>query len=156
MIYIYNVGMFYGLQQDEEPTVFGKEVKPLATYSEKNWFENDGVLRQVGDTIVLGKPSEQDIKNNEAYYALRNKIGEEQQFLSDTDYVCFEIIEGAAKKEDKQKVLDKRIATRDQMTADKEELSKMKLVDLGQEITVAWIDNNGNQRQPPQPVKDVK
>ena len=156
MIYIYNVGMFYGLQQDEEPTVFGKDTKPLATYSEKNWFENDGILRQVGDTVVLGKPSEQDIKNNEAYYALQGKIGEEQTFITDTDYICFEIIEGAAKKDDKQKVLDKRVATRNQMVADKEELSKMKLVDVGQEITVAWIDNRGNQRQPPQPIKDVK
>lgn len=147
---IYLFAQDYAVCSFTDPTVLKN---PVFKCELTDWFANDKIIRKVADTYVLGRPDEQDVKNNEAYYALQNRISEEQQFLTDTDYVCFEIIEGAAKKEDKQKVLDKRIETRNQMIADKEEFAKMKLVDLGQEIQVAWIDNRGNQANPPQPIK---
>ena len=53
MIYIYNTGMYYGVQADSQPSVF--DVSTLvATYSENNWFENQGILREVNGALVLG------------------------------------------------------------------------------------------------------
>lgn len=142
----------YAVCSYDDPTVLKN---PVFKCELTDWFDNDKTIRIVGDVYVLGKPDEQDMKNNEAYYALQNKISEEKKYLSDTDYVCFEIVEGAAKKDDKQKVLDKRAATRDQMWKDEEELSKMKLVDLGTEVQYRWIDNKGNPaKEPVEPPKD--
>lgn len=136
----------YSVCAYDDPTVLKN---PVFKCELTDWFANDKVVRKVGEEYVLGKPDEQDVKNNEAYHALEQKIAEEQKFLSDTDYVCFEIIEGAAKKEDKQKVLDERVSTREQMVKDKEALAQMKLIDLGTEVQYKWIDNKGNPAEEP-------
>ena len=143
----------YAVCSYDTPTVLKN---PVFKCELSDWFANDKLIRKVSEQYVLGKPDEQDVKNNEAYHALEQKIAEEQKFLSDTDYVCFEIIEGAAKKDDKQKVLDERVSTREQMVKDKDTIAQMKLVDLGTEVQCKWIDNKGNPAEEPMEPADEK
>lgn len=148
MIYIYNTGMYYGVQADSQPSVF--DVSTLvATYSENNWFENQGILREVNGALVLGPLSPEAAAVNARIEELKLAISQHEEHLRGYDYAVTELAFGDITQAEFDAVKPQRASCKAQKKAAEDELATLMPVDAGMTVMVVWVDPKGNPTNPP-------